>query len=128
MNNKKDYHEYVFNDGKLIGKFEEMYRYSKNTPWHQDEIENFPDISISKTILNIKSPYDSVLEIGCGLGYYLNEIEGMCKNKEKIWGADISNTAIEKAGKLFPHLKFSGADISTESYVDLLTKMGGGQI
>jgi len=129
MNNKKDYHEYVFNDGKLIGRFEEMYRFSKNTPWHQDEVKNFPDINISKNILNIKQ-YNSILEIGCGLGYYLNEIQSICKNKEKILGVDISKTAIEKANKLFPHLKFSCEDITTESYEDFITIFGsgGGQI
>jgi len=26
-----------FNHGKLVGKFEEMYQHSSETPWHQDK-------------------------------------------------------------------------------------------
>ena len=31
-----DYHDFVFQEGKLVGEFEQMYRKSAQVPWHQD--------------------------------------------------------------------------------------------
>ena len=36
----KDYHDYVFRDGKLVGEFEAIYQNSEGVPWHQDEQES----------------------------------------------------------------------------------------
>ncbi len=33
-----DYHDYVIKDGKYIGLYEDMYKYSKEIPWHQDKM------------------------------------------------------------------------------------------
>ena len=33
----KDYHDYVFKDGRLVGDFEKMYRHSAEVPWNQDK-------------------------------------------------------------------------------------------
>jgi hypothetical protein len=37
----RDYHQYVFREGKLIGDFEAMYRNSKAIPRHQDKQESW---------------------------------------------------------------------------------------
>lgn len=104
---EKDYHKYVFDSGKLIGDFENMYKNSEETPWHQDNIKAFPDIEISKTILGIVAPFNSLLDVGCGLGYYLNDISQFVENKDNVYGIDISKTAIENARKLFPDFNYS---------------------
>ena len=31
-----DYRDYVIKDGRLIGEFEQMYKNSRDIPWHQD--------------------------------------------------------------------------------------------
>lgn len=54
----------------------------------------------------------SVLECGCGLGYYANWIHRETGIVPK--SVDISPVAIEKAKKLFPDLDFEVADITTE--------------
>ena len=61
-----DYHEYVFKEGKLIGKFEEMYRHT-SMPWHQDETAYRIFSEIDLTILRQRK-YEKVLDVGRGLG------------------------------------------------------------
>lgn len=73
----KNYRNYVFKDGRFVGKFDEMYKESVETPWHQDII---PDTWHGKIGLNLleaayqEAEINNVLEIGCGYGYILNWI------------------------------------------------------
>lgn len=110
----KDYHDYVIKDGKLIGDFESMYQNSEEVPWHQDQ--GGPD---QKIALNLLSSYhfDTIIDIGCGLGYYLDQFKD--KGDELI-GYDISPTAVEKAQKLFPY-EFKTLDLVKQ---DLPSKSG----
>ncbi len=103
------YHDFVIKDGMFVGKFDEMYQ-QFNDPWTQSTQPN--KYARAAGILNIqKSKARSVLECGCGLGYYAQWIynETMIVPKS----VDISPVAIERAKKLFPHLDFEVADIST---------------
>ena len=102
----KRYQDYVIKDGKLIGQFEEMYRQVEN-PWHQASTEyNANSYSRVATMLTIRrNKISSVVEFGCGLGYYTNLIHTNLHIKVK--GVDISETAIEKAKRLWPDLEFS---------------------
>jgi 2-polyprenyl-3-methyl-5-hydroxy-6-metoxy-1,4-benzoquinol methylase len=79
MRYSEDYHDYVFKNGKLLGKFEEMYKFSKETPWHQDKTaqELFSNIDI--TILS-QQKYNTILDVGCGLGYFTNRLYTELKN------------------------------------------------
>jgi hypothetical protein len=43
----KDYDDCVFRDGKLIGEFEAMYRYSDGAPWHQDKQDDWIDVCLT---------------------------------------------------------------------------------
>src|SRR3989338_6728270 len=110
MNHSTDYHDYVFKDGKLVGKFEEMYQHSSEIPWHQDKTAYavFSDIDIA--ILK-QYKYDSICEIGCGFGHFTNRLyKELCSNNnepsplsfQQVTGIDVSQTAIEKASKQFP--------------------------
>ena len=113
---KKTYHDFVIKDGKFIGKFDEMYS-EFNDPWTQSVQLN--KYSRMAGIIHIKNfGIKSVLECGCGLGYYANWIKQETNIIPK--SLDISTVAIDKAKNLFPELDFEVADISTdlEHYID----------
>jgi len=100
------YHDYVIKDGKLVGRFEEMYQ-ACDDPWHQSSVAyNAGSISRHATILNIrKYGIRSVVEFGCGLGYYTDMIHRA--TGVRIRGVDIAPTAIARARRLWPHLEFA---------------------
>ena len=100
------YQDYVIKDGEFVGKFEEMYQ-NFDDPWHQAS-SNYNANSYSRnfSILNIrKYKIKSLVEFGCGLGYYTNLLHK--STGIKIIGIDISPTAIDKAKKLWPDLDFA---------------------
>lgn len=106
------YHDFVIKDGRFIGKFEEMYR-SFGDPWMQSSQPN--KISREAGIHYIKDfGIKSVLECGCGLGYYANWIYKATGIIPK--GIDISETAISRARKMFPHLNFDTGNVATDLY------------
>lgn len=103
----ESYHDYAIKDGKLIAKYEEMYQ-KFDDPWIQSTQPN--RYSRSMAIMNIKRfGIKSVVEYGCGLGYYANwiyEETGIVP-----LSIDISPTAISKAKQKFPHLNFKTGNI-----------------
>jgi SAM-dependent methyltransferase len=107
---KESYHDYVIKDGKFIGSFNEMYS-EFDDPWMQSKQPN--PYSRSAGIWHLKNfGIDSVLECGCGLGYYSNWIH---KDTGIIPTAvDLSPQAVHKARVLFPHLRFEVADVTKE--------------
>lgn len=108
MADKESYHDYVIKDGNFVGKFDEMY--SKfDDPWMQSNQPN--KYSRMAGIIHIRNfGIKSVLECGCGLGYYAEWIRKETGITPK--SVDISPVAIEKAKRIFPHLDFEVADIS----------------
>lgn len=106
----ESYHDYVIKDGKFIGKFDEMYSKFQD-PWMQKTQPN--KYSRMAGILHIKNfNIQSVLECGCGLGYYANWIKHETGIVPK--SVDVSPVAIEKAKKLFPELDFEVSDITQD--------------
>jgi SAM-dependent methyltransferase len=111
-----EYHDYVIKDGKFIGKFEEMYENCED-PWHQ--IKTIP--YANKLVLweISKRKFKNVLDVGCGLGKFTSLIK---KNVNcKVTGIDISQIAIKKARKSYPHINFKVVDVmrhrlETEQY------------
>lgn len=113
---EKTYHDYVIKDGKFIGKFDEMYS-EFNDPWTQSTQPN--KYSRMAGIIHIKNfNIKTILECGCGLGYYADWIKHETNITPK--SIDVSSVAIEKAKQLFPELDFEVADISNdlEKYKD----------
>ena len=113
MKPSTDYHDYFLKNGKFIGKFEQMYKYSKEIPWHQDEMAYSVISDIDMTILR-QFKYESICEIGCGLGYFSNRLQKeLSFNEEKptVVGVDLSYTAIKKARNLFPEISFIKGDL-----------------
>lgn len=94
----ESYHDYVIKDGKFIGKFEEMYA-KFDDPWMQSQQSN--QYARNAGIIHLKNfKINTLLECGCGLGYYANWIHqatGITPTS-----VDISAEAIRKAKNKFP--------------------------
>ena len=105
-----DYHDYVIKDGRFIGKFEEMYQ-SCDNPWNQtnDVVQSYQKMASLSSIIRINPK--SVLEVGCGLGYYTGFLAKMFPNIQ-FEGMDISETAVVKARQNFPDVKFTVGNIA----------------
>jgi len=113
MNKSTDYHDYVFRDGKLVGEFEDMYRNSATTPWHQDEQANWMDVRLTGEMLRDLGRFDEIHDLGCGTGHYLDLILKKCLvHGGKGYGYDISPTACEQAQIQFSHSKFFVLDLT----------------
>ena len=109
----EDYHDYVFEDGKLLGDFENMYKYSKVTPWKQDEDASEWYAELSFLMLKDEGPFNEILEIGCGLGYFVDKLKTLGKTIDAF---DISQTAINKAKLLHQGINFYVDDIRKEKF------------
>jgi len=113
--NSVDYHDYVIKNGRLIGEFDQMYRKSQNTPWHQDEQENWLDIRLTIELLEEYGPFDLISDFGSGYGYFLNQTAQFCgTDNSVIYGYDVSKTACEKGSSLFPNIVFQEFDLTAE--------------
>lgn len=116
MKHSTDYHDYVFKDNKCIGKFEEMYKYSSEIPWHQDKtaylVFSDLDIAILKQLR-----YGSICEVGCGYGYFTNRLYRELSSKKgrpEVTGIDVSSAAIKKAKDIFPEIRFVKGNLIKE--------------
>ena len=112
----KDYHDYVFLDGKLVGEFEAMYRNSEIVPWHQDQQDNWIDVRLTGELLRDIGPFDEIHDLGCGLGHYLSLMgERVGTGNCQCFGYDISETACIKAKQKFPYFQFMKLDLTAPS-------------
>jgi len=113
--NSDDYHDYVIKNGKLIGEFDQMYRKSPNTPWHQDEQENWLDVGLTIELLKEYGPFGRISDFGSGYGYFLNQIAQYCGTDNSVlYGYDVSKTACEKGNSLFSDISFQQFDLMAE--------------
>ncbi|MBI1829553.1 MAG: methyltransferase domain-containing protein [Thaumarchaeota archaeon] len=103
---RKKYQDYVIKDSKFIGRFNDMYQKFED-PWNQTlDIHNAYSYSRNCAIINLcRYKIKSVVEFGCGLGYFTNLIKQNIPSI-KIKGIDISKEAIKKAKKNWPKLDF----------------------
>lgn len=90
-----DYHKYVFKDGQFVGEFEEMYQKSATVPWQQDHTAYWVFSEIDVVILK-QYKYESICDIGCGIGYFSNRLA--YELKTRVTGIDISKTAWKRQG------------------------------
>lgn len=106
------YQDYVFQNGEFVGEFEEMYK-DYNDPWRQDELEwNAKDKQKGiEWLKKMHSLFHSskVLEIGCGLGVYAEQISAQGFD---VTGFDVSETAVAKASKRAPSCRFEKRSIT----------------
>lgn len=99
------YQDYVIRDGRFVGQFDSMYRNAAEVPWHQDETVNaiFSDLTV--TLLKRKC-VNSLLDVGCGLGYMAERLRCEIPELKRVVGLDVSETAIVRARKMFPRIEF----------------------
>ena len=106
--NSNDYHNFVIKDGKLVAEFEQMYKKSKEIPWHQNEMENWLDIKTTIQILNGCGCFEYFFDFGCGLGHFLDIIKKHLGSENcKALGYDISQTCCKKAKDGFSGSRFN---------------------
>jgi SAM-dependent methyltransferase len=109
-----DYHDYVFRNGAFVGDFEGMYRHSAAVPWHQDETAYDVFSEIGLAILR-KQRYRTICDVGCGLGYFTarcrRELEHPAGGRPTVTGLGISETAVTKARRRFPEIRFLTGNI-----------------
>jgi len=116
----KDYRDYVIKDGKLVGKFEEMYREAEQAPWHQNETAYAVFFNLDVEILKSWKEFlriESILEVGCSLGYFTQRLK-LEAGFEHVAGLDISETAAQKARDLFSEagVNFFVGDIASPTF------------
>ena len=115
-----DYHDYVFKDGKLLGRFDDMYRHSREIPWHQDKTAQQIFVDLDLAILKRFLPPSgtrAVCDLGCGLGYVSARLHAELSPSFPglaVTGLDISTEAARRAQELFPHLSFAGIDLLSD--------------
>jgi SAM-dependent methyltransferase len=101
--NSSDYHDYVIRDGRLVGRFEEMYQNCED-PWPETEEDlEFLPTSTRTCHIIARYGYTRILSIGCGKGMHLNWLKKKCP-----WitaeGCEISKTAVESCRKKYPDI------------------------
>lgn len=101
------YQDFVIRDGRLIGKFEEMYR-ACNDPWSQSVLEEHLDTRRAIAVLWVRRAIEElgtrrVLEVGSGLGHLSARI---AETGAAVVGTDISSTAVARARDRYPAIPF----------------------
>jgi hypothetical protein len=109
----KKYQDYVIKDGKFIGRFEEMYR-DFDDPWVQTANEENASEKVAGLNVIKQLNLNTVVEFGSGLGVYTNQISKIYDN---VVGIELSETAIEKAKKRYPHLMFRQGEFPDFDYL-----------
>ena len=114
------YQDYVIKDGRLIGKFDEMYKNADEVPWHQDATARaiFSDHAV--TLIRRLQP-KSLLDVGCGLGYVTARLKSEIEGLDDVLGIDFSATVIGKASAMHPDIRFlSDSLITLEEKYDVV--------
>lgn len=115
--NSKDYHDYVFKDGKFIGAFEEMYQ-NVEDPWHHgDATRIYYDMILYLMDRHQICSVDGgkILDIGCGKGAFTARLKKY-RPSAQILAVDIAPVAIKKAEQKYAHpdIDFRVMDIQKE--------------
>jgi SAM-dependent methyltransferase len=112
----RDYHDFVFRGGKLVGDFDNMYRYSSEVPWSQDKLSCHWCTEVGVLMLKDRAPYGSILEIGCGLGFIAAKLKELVRDKGLFDAFDVSPEAIRQAGTLHEGIGFYVDNIADPSF------------
>ena len=123
----RDYHDYFIKDGRFVGQFEEMYRYTDD-PWHIEALGRRLDMDAALFLLkNSHESYRKILDLGCGKGFFTNLLLEL--DPDEVWACDVSETAISQAQARYtdPRLRFFASDLThiedipaPENYFDLV--------
>ena len=115
--------DYVFKANKdaleFVGDFDSLYK-NEDDPWSQSgrdgEMSHYYTHCRRRLVNKLKEiNLNSLLEIGCGLGYTTQIIQKSLPECDVV-GMDISSAAITRAVKLFPNLDFMSGDVSSTKF------------
>lgn len=121
------HNSYLFDkDGEFTADFESMYlgEEAENfDAWNQDEISLYKSIDFFLCgQINVKTAID----LGCGKGCFTEMVSKVIPN---VLGVDISPTAIAKARKRYPNLKFCVGDLSRDHEMEIVVdRFGEGRV
>ena len=106
-------------DFEFAPNFEELYKFTDD-PWQQSakegEMSHYYKWSRERLLKRLDPEKNGIiLEVGCGLGYLTKLISDRFPSAI-CHGIDISQTAVDKASKLFPGLTFSQGDICSKKF------------
>ncbi|MEQ8228935.1 MAG: methyltransferase domain-containing protein [Rhodospirillales bacterium] len=106
-----DYHDYVIKDGKLVGKFEEMYQNCED-PWDRAKLSGNSQsdwlLQRACSVIAAEAGACRAIDLGCGVGQSVKAIENIA---DRIAGVDISATAIARATAALPDHAFAVGDL-----------------
>ena len=97
------YHKYVFEDGKQVFRFDEMYAAEDAEgfdAWRQHDLRPLR-LRLVREVLSDWN-FDRVLDIGCGKGM---QTQFLKRQNNYVLGVDISSAAVRKAKMSFPDMK-----------------------
>jgi len=100
------YHKYVFNtdEREFVGEFEKMYQKEQAEgfdSWHQENSMQL-NRKFALAILDMWN-FSLIVDVGCGKGALTHLLK---KNNNKVFGTDISSTAIKRAEARYPDIDF----------------------
>jgi SAM-dependent methyltransferase len=112
----EDYHDYIIKDGRFIGEFEQMYQ-NVEDPWGMKMNKGLYSLTndvLMATIGNLNSSarIGTVLHAGCALGLLTSRVRQTLGDEVRIWGCDISETAIRHAKAKHKDVDFFTHDLS----------------
>lgn len=84
-----------------------------------DKLRIFPYERVYEEYLNRLNRIKAIVDYGCGTGEGINYLsEQPNLRKTKFTGLDFSMVAINKAKKLYPHMRFEGADFNNNDVIE----------
>jgi SAM-dependent methyltransferase len=112
------YHKYVFDSHKreFVGRFDEMYQAELAEgfdAWNQDDLRARADAAVCNELLHGRF-YDAILDLGCGKGALTAHL---ARYANRVFGTDISPTAIDIARRRYPQIQFEVLDASDSELV-----------
>lgn len=88
--------------------------YRIGDPWNMDsDLERFRFERTNAIIQSAFAGVQSVLEIGCGEGHQTQYLQRVCP---KVYGVDVSATAIERARLRVPSAQFAAGDVFAQPW------------
>jgi len=88
--------------------------YKISDPWNMEsDLERMRFERTNEIIARNFPDCDSILEIGCGEGHQTAHLQKLCR---KVYGLDVSETAVERARDRVPAAEFAAGDIFAQPW------------
>ena len=102
-NDNNDYHDFVFADGRFVGKFDEMYQ-KVDDPWPETEVDLQNNVIASYGLKLIeKNKLNNLFFVGLGKGRHANWVKKNIPSVQ-LEGCEVSRTAVDYCQKHYPDI------------------------